>query len=373
MNLGYRLARALIVLSGVWLAAWAHGGALPEEAGVLAMPAPQSSWFMTVGGTGGYVFDGASGEMVGKIDKPAYGPAITLDHQRGMLYVPGSYYSRGSYGERTDAVVFHALDSLAPVAEVEVPPKIAAIGHRGMNNLVGGRFLAVFNLTPAASVSIVDVQVRTFAGEIATAGCAMVYPLSDARFMQICGDGTLQVIGLDADGGEASRARSARFFDVDQDPLFDYAVPGAEGWLLVSHEGQVFAARFDQGIAIGEPWRLASEAEATANWRIGGEQPFAFHGPSGVLYVLMHQGGKDTHSDPGTEIWGFKLDHKRRALRIELPNAARAINVVGEAEPLLVALSTEPRTVLVYDAVTGRLLREIKDAGLAPSRLQRFR
>ena len=372
MSSAGRLANALTVVVAAWLAAAAQGDPLPEEVSVLAMPAPQPHWFMTVGATGGYLFDGGSGQMIGKIDKPAYGPAITVDHQRGMLYVPGSYYSRGSYGERTDAVVFHALDGLVPVAEVEVPPKIAAIGHRGMNNLVGGRLLAVYNLTPAASVSIVDVQARTFAGEIATAGCAMVYPLDDARFMQICGDGTLQVIGLDADGSEASRERSARFFDVDQDPLFDYAVPSAEGWILVSHEGQVFAARFDQGIDTGEPWRLTTEADATANWRAGGGQPFAFHESSGTLYALMHQGGKDTHSDPGTEIWAFKMDHKRRALRIELPEAARAINVVGKAQPLLIVLSTEPRTVLVHDANTGRLLRRIDDAGQAPSRLQRF-
>lgn len=372
MNSRGRFANALAVVAAAWLAAAAHGDSLPEEVSVLAMPAPQPHWFMTVGATGGYLFDGGSGEMVGKIDKPAYGPAITVDHQRGMLYVPGSYYSRGSYGERTDAVVFHALESLAPVAEVEVPPKIAAIGHRGMNNLVGSRHLAVYNLTPAASVSVVDVQARTFAGEIATAGCAMIYPLDDARFMQICGDGTLQVIGLDADGGEASRERSARFFDVDQDPLFDYAVPSAEGWILVSHEGQVFAARFDQGIDTGEPWRLTTQADATANWRVGGGQPFAFHESSGTLYALMHQGGKDTHSDPGTEIWAFKMDHKRRALRIKLPEAGRSINLVGEAEPLLIVLSTEPRTVLVHDAHTGRLLRRIDDAGQAPYSLQRF-
>ena len=372
MNSERCLANALTALVAVWLAAQAHGDPLPEKAGVLAMPGPKPHWFLTVGATGGYLFDAGSGEMVGKVDKPAYGPAITLDRQRGMLYVPGSYYSRGSYGERTDAVVFHALDNLTPAAEVEVPPKIAAIGHRGMSNLVGSRHLAVFNLTPSASVSIVDVQARVFAGEIATAGCAMVYPLKDARFMQICGDGTLQVIGLDADGSEVGRERSERFFDVDADPLFDYAVPGAEGWLLVSHEGLVFAARFLQGIDIGEPWRLAAQAETGANWRVGGSQPFAFHQPSNTFYALMHQGGKDTHSEPGTEIWAFKMDHKRRALRIKLPEASRAINVVGEAEPLLIVLSTEPRTVLVHNANTGRLLRRIDDAGQAPYSLQRF-
>ena len=372
MDPGRPIGRVFAAVAAAWLAAWAQADFAPEESGVLAMPAPQPSWFMTVGATGGYVFDGGSGEMLGKFDKPPYAQAITLDHQRGMLYVPGSYYSRGSYGERTDAVVFHALDGLAPVAEVEIPAKIAAIGHRGMNNLVGGRFLAVFNLGPAASVSIVDVQARTFAGEIATAGCAMVYPLGDSRFMQLCGDGTLQVIGLDAAGREASRERSARFFDVEDDPLFDYAVPSAAGWMLVSHEGSVSTVRFDQGIDIGDPWRLATEADAVANWRIGGAQPFAFHESSNTLYALMHQGGKDTHSEPGTEIWAFQADHRRRALRIKLPKAARAITVVGEAEPLLIVLSAEPRTVLVHDAKSGRLLRRIDEAGQVPYGLQRF-
>ncbi len=40
---------------------------------------------------------------------------------------------------------------------------------------------------------------RTFAGEIATAGCAMIFPFNDVRFMRICGNGTLPVIGLYAD------------------------------------------------------------------------------------------------------------------------------------------------------------------------------
>ena len=354
------------------LAPCGQAGFAPEEAGVAAMPAPEPDWFMVVGATGGTVFDGGSGEMLGKFDKPAYAPAATLDRARGLLYFPGSYYSRGTYGERTDAVVFHDLDRFAPVAEVEVPAKIAAIGHRGMNNLVGGRFLAVFNLTPAASVSIVDVQARAFAGEIATSGCAMVYPVADSRFMQICGDGTLQVIGLDAAGGEASRERSARFFEVAEDPVFDYAVPTASGWMLVSHEGQVCTAGFEPGIPVSDPWPLATDADVEGNWRVGGAQPIAFHPPSNTLYALMHQGDRDSHAEPGTEIWAFNVEHRRRGLRIKLPEAVRAINVVGEAEPLLIALAAESQAVLVYDGGMGRELRRIEQPGLAPFALQRF-
>ena len=59
-----------------------------------------------------------------------------------------------------------------------------------------GRHLAVFNMTPAQSVSIVDVRSRTFAGEISTPGCAVIMPVANRDFMMICGDGTLQLIRL---------------------------------------------------------------------------------------------------------------------------------------------------------------------------------
>ena len=94
----------------------------PELGGVATMPKPGPHWFMTIGfmGGGGNLFNGDTGEMQGKINVSDYTSAVSFDQQRGMVYVPATYYSRGTYGVRTDLVVFYDLENLAPVAEVAV-------------------------------------------------------------------------------------------------------------------------------------------------------------------------------------------------------------------------------------------------------------
>src|SRR5262249_59986394 len=52
-----------------------------------------------------------------------------------------------------------------------------------------GRFMAVFNLTPATSISIVDVKARAFTAEIATPGCSLVFPAGPRRFLMLCANG----------------------------------------------------------------------------------------------------------------------------------------------------------------------------------------
>ncbi|MCZ6656451.1 MAG: amine dehydrogenase large subunit [Gammaproteobacteria bacterium] len=345
---------------------------VPDEMGATTAGKPEPHWFMVLGSTGAYVFDGDNGAMQGSINKPAYAPAITVDIDREMFYVPGSYYSRGIYGERTDVVVFNAMDTLAPVAEVRIPAKMAAIGHRGMSNLVGEQFLVIFNLTPAMSVSVVDVEAREFVVEISTAGCGMVFPVPERRFLQLCGEGTLQVIGLDGRGNEASRVRSEKFFDIDEDPVFDYAVPTTDGWLLVSFEGNIYEVTFTDGIQISEPWSLLTEDDIEERWRIGGNQPFSYNAATGTLLTLMHQGGVDTHEEEGTEIWGFNLNTQRRGYRTVLEAPASAINVSRDADPRLFVVSSTPNTVLVYNALTGRLLNTVEEAGIFAGAVQRF-
>lgn len=363
------------VLAGLSMMA-SLGSVMAEVAGeqpsVATMSDPQPHWFILNGGMGAYVFDGDTGEMQGKLNTSFYTAAVRPDMKREMVYVPASYYSRGNYGERTDVIVFNDFETLGPVAEVVIPNKLAAIGHQGMNNLIGGRFLGAFNLAPGMSVSIVDVQTRTFIAEISTAGCAMVFPVPERRFMQICADGTLQLITLDRRGAEAARTRSDTFFDLDEDPVFDYAVPSADGWILVSFEGMVREVTFDDGIEIGEPWSLLTEEDAGEKWRIGGNQPMAFNEATGTLLTLMHQGEKDTHEDSGTEIWGFDISTKRRGYRLKLEAEASGINVTRDEDPLMFIMSSLPRTVLVHNARTGRLLRTIEEAGIFSSQIQRF-
>ncbi|MEM8766954.1 MAG: amine dehydrogenase large subunit [Pseudomonadota bacterium] len=362
-------AVALLVLPAVLQAADFE----PELGSVETMDEPGPHWFVTMGFFGGgHIFDGDSGEMRGKVNVSDYTTALYLDRERSTIYVPGTFYSRGTYGERTDVVVFNDAETLAPVAEVEVPKKLAVVFHRAVINPIGDRFIGLYNMTPAMSVSIVDVERRRFVGEISTAGCGFVYPLSGRRFMQLCGDGTVQVIGLDRNGAEASRERSEAFFDIDGDPVFDLALAKPDGWLLVSFEGQVFEVTVGDEIEISEPWSLLTEGDAAEGWRVGGDQPFAYNAETGMLFTLMHQGGPDTHEDPGTEVWAFNVSTQRRGYRLPLEEPSGTIEASTDADPLLYVMGGFPAGVHVYRAVTGRWLHTIPETGMSASHIQAF-
>ena len=353
-------------------AALARAEIAPETISVASAETPRPHWFIVMDALGAYFFDADSGDMKGKVNTAnQFTATIVVDAKRGAVYVPGSFYTRIYYGERSDVVVFNDLKTLAPVGEVAVPKKLAAIGHAGLAGLIGGRFLGVFNMTPAASVSIVDVETKKFVGEIATPGCAMIYPVGTS-FMQICGDGTLQLVTLTADGHEAKRAQSAKFFDVDKNAVYDYAVPSASGWILISVENETFEATFAGAIKVTRTGTLLTDKDKEEKWRIGGDEPFAYNAATATLFTLMHQGEKDTHTDDGAEIWAFDFKTGHRGYRLKLPEAAYAMNVSADADPRLFVLSTKPRTAYVYVARTGKELRTIDEAGYLPRQVQRF-
>ena len=367
------LSALLIVLTSLWTGAALAAGFQPEVGSVETLGEPGDHWFLTIGFMGGgNIFDADTGEMLGRVRVSDYTSAVSLDRQRGMLYVPASYYSRGTYGERTDLLVFNDVESLAPVAEVKVPNKLAVVFHRAVINPIGDRFIGLYNMTPAMSVSIVDVEKKSFVGEISTAGCGFVYPLTGRRFMQICGDGTVQVIGLDRSGKETSRERSKAFFDIGADPVFDLALPKPDGWLLVSYEGRVFDVTVDDEISVSSPWSVLTEEDEATGWRVGGDQPIAFNAETGLLFTLMHQGEPDTHEDPGTEIWAFNLNTQRRGYRIALEEPSGVIEVSQDAAPLLYVGTGFPMSVQVRKASTGRLLHRIPQAGITANRIQAF-
>ena len=157
------------------------------------MPAPGAKWFIGKTRNGGYIYDADTGEMKGLISLSSYTSGLEIDAVRKQFYAPEMYYTRGVHGERSDVVTIYDFDNLSPVGEVEIPKKTAVLGfRRHVGMLSDGRHFLVFNMTPAQSVSVVDVEERSFVGEISTPGCAMIMPVEDNDFLMICGDGTLQ-------------------------------------------------------------------------------------------------------------------------------------------------------------------------------------
>jgi len=327
---------------------------------------PTPHWFTVRGFQIAYIIDGDSGEVQGSLPLPLYSPALAPDLARNRIYLYGTYYTRTYYGERTDAMIAFDATTTQPLAEVVIPNKAAAIGHNGMIGLIDDRFVGIWNITPAMSVSIVDVAQDRFVGEISTPGCAAVYPVGRG-FLMPCGDGTLQYVTLKRDGTEDTRVRSRKFFDIEEDPVFDYAVPSGKGWLFLSMDGKVFEATVDGGnVLVSEPWSILADEEEGSEWRISGSQPFAFNSARGLLVTLMHEGGgQETWEDPGTEVWGFSFENRRRGYRLTLDEDAPASGVLltEDNEPLLVISPDETADVRVHDAMTGRQLLVVTEIG----------
>jgi methylamine dehydrogenase heavy chain len=340
-----------------------------ETPGRTVLPGPQPGWFIASDWSAGYVFDAADGEMKGLITRTEYTTGIVTLPSRMEAYQVDSYYSRRVSGDRSDVLTVLDLAQLAPKAEIELPPKTATLPIRGHIGLLNDeRHVVVFNMTPAQSVSIVNVVDRKFAGEISTAGCAIILPVELRSFLMICGDGTLQLIELDAQGREARRVRSQPFFDVERDPVFGSGLYTGSGWLLVSHDGLVREVRAPGGrIEIGEAWSMLNdedraEANAREQWRPGGEQPFTLHRGTSLLYALMHKGGIDTHRHDGQEVWVFDTGRKRRVARLRLPVEAGHIHASQETAPRLV-LADKDGKLHIYDGLRMTLQRTIEEPG----------
>jgi methylamine dehydrogenase heavy chain len=370
-----RVVTRLLVLAV--FAGPAYGAPLPPETvGRTALPEPQPSWFTMLGRDASYIFDAADGEMKGLISHSGFSPAIVSLPSRKEAYVVESYYSRGVTGTRSDVLTVVDLADLSTKAEIEIPAKTAALSFRHHIGLLGDeRHVVVFNMTPAQSVSVVDVVERRFVGEIAIPGCAIIMPAGPRGFLTICGDGTLQLIRLDERGAEAARVRSKPFFEVEKDAVFDRVVQTAGGWLLVSHEGLVREVSVEgDRIKVGEAWSMLDEddrkdTEKGVGWRPGGAQPFTMHRGTSLLYSLMHEGKVDTQDENGTEIWVFDTERRRRVARIELPVEASNILASQEPAPRLYVYDKDSK-LHIYDGRRLRLLRTIEKPGVGARLLQ---
>ena len=359
---GRFLARLALAISTSSVLAVASAQITPEEISVETMPDPGANWFISKTGNGAYIFDAESGEMQGLLSLSRRTPAVRAYSPRQEFYAAESYMAREVRGERTDLVAIYDFENLTPVAEIVIPNHMARLQvrrHLGLMN--NGRHLAVLNMNPGHSVSIVDVEDRVFVYEASTPGCAVIMPVAQSDFLQVCGDGTLQLIQLDLSGFEENRVRSDVFFDVIEDAIFDRATPSADGWILITHAGEVFeASTDDDDIIISDGWSVVQEGEE--GWRPGGEEFITAHKEYGLLYVLMHEGEIDTHHEPGEEVWVFDMATQKRVHRLELEGPSQSVLVTQETDPKLI-LNGADGGIDVYDAISFKHERHIVTPG----------
>jgi methylamine dehydrogenase heavy chain len=372
---------------------------LPEK------PGPHWFWVSDVLLHRTALYDGDGGKMLGSITagSPGVGFVISpmFSPDRRDIYIPESYFSRGIRGDRTDVVTVYDARTLMPREEIAIPPKRAEYFPGVAANALSddGRYIAVFNVTPAQSLTVVDAPGRRLIGEVTTPGCSLVYPAGPSRFFMLCADGAALLVDVPEDGSLPIAKRTSKFFDADKDPLADQGVRRGNEWIFTSFDGMVQAIDVaGDAPKFAEPWSLLDDADRKDEWRPGGGQQVAIHVASNRLFVLMHQGGVDTHKQAGTEVWVYDLESHRRLQRIAvnsplatfirgqarlgkesysdrivswlldtlLPNlGAESILVTQDASPVLVTLSLIPPAVSVHDATTGEVRHEIGDPGLA--------
>jgi methylamine dehydrogenase heavy chain len=351
----------------------AYSEIAPEQASVETLGPPSDDWFVSHSGRGAYLFDSASGDMLGLLSLTAYTPGIAVNRSRGEVYAAETYLSRLYRGEREEVLTVYDITTLSPVAEIDIPDKTAEVrGDTNIGLMGNGKHVAVYNLTPAQSISIIDVENRKFVAEISTPGCAMIMPVNDASFLMVCGDGSVQLIRLAADGTETKRVRSKKFFSVGDDPVFDRSTRTANGWLLLSHAGMaVEVSAAGSKVTVGKSWSMVSAAERKELWRPGGFGPLSVHRSSGLAFVLMHQGQIDTHHEPGSELWIFDTAKRKRVMRWRLDQPWSNILVLQGERPRLVAVTAEGE-VQVYDALQRRFERSIAEPGPYAGMLQEF-
>ena len=344
------------------------------------------------------LFDGDSGEVLGILDSPSLLTPKTplFVASRNEIYSVDIAYSRGTRGERVDYVSVYDATSLDFKHEIVFPTRSGSSNtSQQYAELIGERFIGVFNQFPNTSVAIIDLLERKFVEEIVITGCAGIYPLDENRFASLCGDGSTLVVEIDEAGHQERITRGPKFFDVIEDAVTMSAGRRGLRWTFISFAGQVHTVDFSGSTPAPESaWSLVDDASKSDGWRPGGLQFVAIHSKSERLFVVMHQGGPGSHKDPGPQIWVWDLSTHERIGRFDPPNMTAAflapmmgvdedsfmrdvmnwilpsegihtIAVTQDDNPLLFVRHGMLGAVGVLDASTGDSLRTLTEAGFA--------
>lgn len=310
-----------------------------------------------------YLIDGDSGQMLGMVSGGYGHGTVMLTPDGRKIAVPATFYSRGTRGDRTDVVTFYDIASLSPRAEAAIPAK----RYNGIPFISAspvtpdGRFGLIYNFTPEQSVTVVDLSAEKAAGEYPTPGCGLLYPTAPRRFFLICSDGALQPASIDETGKITLGAASAKLFG-DHDPVTEKGVWTGQYWLFFTAEGKVHVVDASKAVPrIARTWSLIGKDDGT--WRPGAIQTAAYHAPTGRLYVLMHQGNRWTHKDPGTELWVYDAAKGTRVARLPLEVPATAVAISGDDKPLLYTTMLGDTDFRIYDAMSGKILRKVSGMG----------
>jgi methylamine dehydrogenase heavy chain len=281
--------------------------------------------------------------------------------RRGELYVAETFYSRMTRGERTDVLTIYDPATLRQTGEVVLPAKrYQVVTEPNAFQLTGDETRAlVFNFTPAASVTVVDLVGRKVLNEITLPGCSLVYPFGRQDFFTLCANGGLSAFRLDERGAVAVRKDVEPFNDIDHDAMFMIPARVGDTYYFATFGGHVrpIAGAGDEAKVL-PAFSLLDARDEAEHWRPAGWQILTAD-DAGRLYVLMQKGAVEgSHKDGGTRVSIVDPQSHARLGDITLRVQSASIEVTHGEEPLLVA-ATVTGELDVYDVKTGKLLRTL--------------
>ena len=293
----------------------------------------------------------------------AHFPSFLAASTRAELYVAESIHSRRLRGERTDLITIYDKVNLAPIDEIVLPgaKRGMIVTHKNtLQFLDNEKLLLLYNFTPAASVSVIDIEKRQLLGEVSIAGCAMIYPSKQRSFGSLCGDNAMLVSHLDENGGVIQQERTRAFFDTNTDPIFAKPAVIAGVYYFPSFKGMVQPVDMTgTNPGISATWSLLQKQDRLENWRPGGWQIATAHETSHRLFVLMHPDGTDgSHKGGGSEVWVYDVESKKRLNRMKLKEWGVSIEVTQGEQPYLVVTNGN-MDLDVYSADSGEWIRLI--------------
>jgi len=318
-----------------------------------------------------YLIDGDTGRYLGTLSTGYSFTHLLLSGDGKLIYSPETYFSRGTRGKRTDVVTLYDAGTLQVRGEIRIPPKRASNMPMMADEVLtdDGRFLMIYNFTPAQSITVVDMKTRKFVREIATPGCALAFPTGPRSFFSVCGDGALLLVNLDDRGG-ARQKRTQPLLPMGADPVTEKAVRVGNTWYFVSFDGRIHPLEAGPNrAALGSAWWLTTAEERREGWRPGGLQELAVDAAQSRLYAIMHRGGLATHKDPGKDVWVYDLTSGRRVQQIVLKKLASSIQLSAGPRPLLYSIFVDSPGLDIYDAASGKLLRSVAEVGTTPTLL----
>ncbi|MBS64317.1 amine dehydrogenase large subunit [Salinisphaera sp.] len=302
-------------------------------------------------------WDGASRIHVYSQDGLAYQGLLSMgltsqfivSHDHSKVYTLSDYMERYTYGPIHSVVQAFDLNSLKPVAEVEVPNKAAkAIGMEHLIELsADDKYLYVQNATPGTSVTVVALDDMRVVKEVPTPGCYGIYPSVEGhRFSTLCGPGTLNSYDVDEDDPGATP--SEVIFDVEADALYLHSVRTQAGQLVfTSFNGNLYVV--DDSAAKARLVKKLAVAEGVdGDWAPGGYGITAYNEANDMLFMIVHSNAYEgSHKDMSEQIWAYSLADEKLVARSKAPHLVSLATSQGE-RPTLYGANEEESSVDVY-------------------------